>query len=188
MSASTPTPDVPQRGRHGRARLAHAPNAGRWGRNGGRPDRRSAGRAARLGERMKEAANSAGLILSAFLSERSVDCAFGGENCLYTIIRNASFRRAAFSLKRPFPAERIGCLDYCVFYTLILHVAAFMSFRRAQLALDPCLKIWDLHWSDVIALDTLKLATACFDDHEAHRLAAFRADRAERVYWHGASR
>ena len=60
MSALPPTPDVNQRGRLARARLGRAPDAGR-GANGGRPDRRSAGRAARLGERMKEAANSAGL-------------------------------------------------------------------------------------------------------------------------------
>jgi hypothetical protein len=61
-----------------------------------------------------------------------------------------------------------------------------MSFRRAQFALGPCLKVWDLHWIDVIALGTPKLATACFDDHEVHRLAAFRADRAGRVFGHGA--
>jgi hypothetical protein len=61
-------------------------------------------------------------------------------------------------------------------------------FRRPQFALAPCLKVWDLHWVDVIALDTPKLATACFDDHKVQRLAAFRADRARGVFGHGDSR
>ena len=61
-------------------------------------------------------------------------------------------------------------------------------FRRPQFTLGPCLNVWDLHWIDVIALDTPKLATACLDDHEVHRLTAFRADRAGRVFAHGGSR
>jgi hypothetical protein len=55
-------------------------------------------------------------------------------------------------------------------------------FRRAHVAIGPRLKIWDLHWSHVVALDTLKLATARFGDHEAYRLAAFQAARTERFF------
>lgn len=58
-----------------------------------------------------------------------------------------------------------------------------MSFRRAQFALRPCLKVGDLHWIDAIARDTPKLATACFDDHEMHRLTAFGAERAGETFW-----
>jgi hypothetical protein len=35
-------------------------------------------------------------------------------------------------------------------------------FRRAHVAIGPRLKIRDLHWSHVVALDTLKLAIARF--------------------------
>ena len=59
---------------------------------------------------------------------------------------------------------------------------------RPKFALGPCLKVWDLHWVDVIALNTPKLATACFDDHKVQRLAAFRADRAGGVFGHGDTR
>lgn len=66
-----------------------------------------------------------------FLLESLIDCPFGGENGPCTIIRNASLRRESFSVERPFPAERVGGLNYCVFYILMSHEAPFKSFLAA---------------------------------------------------------
>jgi hypothetical protein len=71
-----------------------------------------------------------------FLLESLIDCLFGGENGPCTIIRNTSFRREPFSVKRPFPTERVGGLNYCVFDILISHQAPFKSFTRGR---DPTL-------------------------------------------------
>ena len=68
-----------------------------------------------------------------FLLESLIDCLFGGENGPCTIIRNASFRRESLSVKRPFPAERVGGLNYGVFDILISHQAPFEPLLAAAL-------------------------------------------------------
>jgi hypothetical protein len=71
---------------------------------------------------MKEAApaEAASLWMTPLL-EIPVDCQFGGANGLYPLISNPSFRHASFSLKRPFPAGRVGGLDYGVLNALMFH-------------------------------------------------------------------
>lgn len=66
------------------------------------------------------------------LLESLIDCLFGGENGPGTIIRNTSFRREPFSVKRPLPTEGVGGLNYCVFDILISHQAPFKSFYRGR--------------------------------------------------------
>jgi hypothetical protein len=79
----------------------------------------------------------AALSLIMLLLESLIDCLFGGENGPCTIIRNTSFRREPFSVKRPFPTEGVGGLNYCVFDISISHQAPFKSFSRGR---NPALR------------------------------------------------
>ena len=63
---------------------------------------------------------------------------------------------------------------------------ALQRFRRLQFACDPSLYVGHSHWIDAVALDALKLAAASLYNDEVHRLAALRAGRGRRVFWHGA--
>jgi hypothetical protein len=58
-----------------------------------------------------------------------------------------------------FSGRLLAAFDVAVCPNLNQHRPLRCYIAWPQFALGPCLKVWDLHWIDIIALDTPKLAT-----------------------------